>query len=383
MDSKDREYILRILNIECQSCYGRFPMKKLQMLTSCQCVMCQGCFKMFFEFAVREKHVTEIVCQFCDSLDQSDPEQMDMHSSTLDTQLRDCLDPEVFDIYSKKLMEYTIMKDPKFLWCCHCSFGFIYEGNQLKIQCTSCHKSFCSQCKKPWEPQHQDLSCEMFLQWKRDNDPEWQKQGLVCFLQENGITCPSCGFQYALAKGGCMHFTCLQCKHQFCSGCNQPFHKALCKNVPCTINGLHAHHPRDCLFYMRDWKPDRLKELLQLSGVAFNTDPPADTENLDACSVMQQKEEGVQLLDQTCGNKTEPGQAGLCEKHYREYLVSLINDNSLDPATLYDGGELAAACARYSVVVQRGEGEEDYPYKARLLEKLKEVPLGENVARRK
>jgi hypothetical protein len=45
---------------------------------------------MSFEFAVREKHVTEIVCQFCDSLDQSDPEQMDMHFSTLDTQVRAC-----------------------------------------------------------------------------------------------------------------------------------------------------------------------------------------------------------------------------------------------------------------------------------------------------
>ncbi|CAL8383984.1 unnamed protein product [Arctogadus glacialis] len=90
---------------------------------------------------------------------------------------------------------------------------------------------------------------------------------------------------------------------------------------------------------------------------------------------MQQKEEGVQLLDQTCGKKTEPGQAGLCEKHYREYLVSLINDNSLDPATLYDGGELAAACTRYSVVVQRGEGEEDDPYKARLIRNSRRFPL--------
>ena len=31
MDSKDREYILRILNIECHSCYGRFPMKKVSV----------------------------------------------------------------------------------------------------------------------------------------------------------------------------------------------------------------------------------------------------------------------------------------------------------------------------------------------------------------
>lgn len=36
--------------------------------------------------------------------------------------------------------------------------------------------------------------------------------------------CPNCRFQYALARGGCMHFSCSQCRYQFCSGCNNPFH---------------------------------------------------------------------------------------------------------------------------------------------------------------
>ncbi len=36
--------------------------------------------------------------------------------------------------------------------------------------------------------------------------------------------CPNCRFQYALSKGGCMHFCCSQCRYQFCSGCNNPFH---------------------------------------------------------------------------------------------------------------------------------------------------------------
>ena len=30
-------------------------------------------------------------------------------------------------------------------------------------------------------------------------------------------------YTYALAKGGCMHFTCTQCKYEFCSGCGEPF----------------------------------------------------------------------------------------------------------------------------------------------------------------
>ena len=37
--------------------------------------------------------------------------------------------------------------------------------------------------------------------------------------------CPHCRFQYDLTKGGCMHFCCSQCRYQFCSGCNNPYHK--------------------------------------------------------------------------------------------------------------------------------------------------------------
>lgn len=102
--------------------------------------------------------------------------------------------------------------------CLQCTSGFINDGDQLKVTCLSCHKSFCAKCKKAvswalqktfspssqiffvvigaegvvsvlqWEPQHQDVSCEQFQQWKRDNDPEYQKQGLAGYLRDNGIS---------------------------------------------------------------------------------------------------------------------------------------------------------------------------------------------------
>ncbi len=37
-----------------------------------------------------------------------------------------------------------------------------------------------------------------------------------------------------------------------------------CAVNQCTVTGLHAHHPRDCLFYLRDWEPARLQALLQV-----------------------------------------------------------------------------------------------------------------------
>ncbi|XP_067433954.1 E3 ubiquitin-protein ligase RNF31-like [Thunnus thynnus] len=381
-ESHDKDFIRRLLNNECPCCLSIFPRSKMQSLTSCQCSVCHECFGQHFTIAVRDKHIRDMVCPVCSEPDINDPEQLDSYFSTLDIQLRDCLELDVYELFHKKLTEHALMKDPKFLWCCHCTSGFINEGDQLKVTCLSCHKSFCAQCKKPWEPQHQDLSCEQFQQWKRENDPEYQRQGLAGYLRDNGITCPHCRFPYALTKGGCMHFTCSQCRYEFCSGCNNPYHKTGCKTAQCNYPGLHAHHPRDCLFYLRDWEPNRLQDLLQRSGVEFNTDASNGTQT-DACGVMEQKDEGGQQTDSPCGIQTQPGQAGLCEKHYREYLVSLINAHSVDPAPLYDAQELTRACERYQVDTQRGENEDDNAYHARLLTRLMEVPLGEKVPRNK
>ncbi|XP_044031747.1 E3 ubiquitin-protein ligase RNF31-like [Siniperca chuatsi] len=381
-ESHDKDFIRRLLNNECPCCLCIFPRSKMQSLTSCQCSVCHECFGQHFTIAVRDKHIRDMVCPVCSEPDINDPEQLDSYFSTLDIQLRVCLELDVYDLFHKKLTEHALMKDPKFLWCCHCTSGFINDGDQLKVTCPSCRKSFCAQCKKPWEPQHQDLSCEQFQQWKRENDPEYQRQGLAGYLRDNGITCPHCRFQYALTKGGCMHFSCSQCRYQFCSGCNNPYHKTICKTAQCSYSGLHAHHPRDCLFYLRDWEPPRLQALLQRSGVEFNTDPSNGTQT-DACCVMEQKDEGGQQTDSPCGIQTQPGQAGLCEKHYREYLVSLINAHSLDPAPLYDAQEVIRACERYQVDTQRGENEDDSAYQARMLKKLMEVPLGEKVPRNK
>uniref|UniRef100_A0A3Q3LZ80 RING-type domain-containing protein n=1 Tax=Mastacembelus armatus TaxID=205130 RepID=A0A3Q3LZ80_9TELE len=352
----------------------------MQSLTSCQCSVCSSCFHQHFTIAVRDKHIKDMVCPVCWEPDINDPERLNSYFSILDIQLRECLEPDVYELFHKKLTEQALIKDPKFLWCCHCSYGFIYDGDQLKVTCFQCCNSFCAQCKKPWESQHIGLSCEKYQSWKRENDPEYQRQGLAGYLRDNGITCPNCRFQYALSKGGCMHFCCSQCRYQFCSGCNNPFHTT-CAVDECSVSGLHAHHPRDCLFYLRDWEPSRLQVLLYLL-------PPCSfsffLSFLGLCGVIEQKDEGGQQPDSACGAQTQPGHAGLCEKHYREYLVSLINSHSIDPAPLYSSSELLLACRRYKVDDNCRDGEDSFTYYSRLLEKLMgEVPLGAKVPRKK
>lgn len=63
-----------------------------------------------------------------------------------------------------------------------------------------------------------------------------------------------------------MHLTCSRCKHEFCSDCLKPFSMGANCGVSdyCAKLGLHAHHPRNCLFYLRDKEPLELKQLLRV-----------------------------------------------------------------------------------------------------------------------
>lgn len=70
-----------------------------------------------------------------------------------------------------------------------------------------------------------------------------------------------------------MHFTCTQCKHEFCYGCGKTFTMGAKCGLSdyCAKLGLHAHHPRNCLFYLRDKEPNELQQLLKvLSTLFFN-----------------------------------------------------------------------------------------------------------------
>ncbi|CAM4657780.1 unnamed protein product [Caretta caretta] len=387
--SPDRDFIKRLLNWECAVCGWALPRNQMQSLTSCECTICPDCFAQHFTIAVKEKHITDLVCPACDAPDLSEETEVLGYFSTLDIQLRECLDPETYELFSKKLTERELMRDPKFQWCTHCSFGFIYESEQAAAQCPQCNQSFCVHCKRAWEPQHQGLSCQEFQEWKRTNDPQYQAQGLAVYLQENGIACPKCKFPYALARGGCMHFQCSQCRHHFCSGCYGAFHtKNKCPVPSCPVRqSLHGHHPRDCLFYLRDWDVGRLQHLLQDNSVVFNTEPPTGTRPAPGggCRVMEQKETLAGLRDEACGKETPPGYAGLCQAHYKEYLVSLINARALDPARLYSLPELETVYRRHQgALPPRPPGEPEDTYHGRLLQKLMdEVPLGPKILRQR
>ncbi|KAG0721320.1 E3 ubiquitin-protein ligase RNF31 [Chionoecetes opilio] len=175
-------------------------------------------------------------------------------------------------------------------------------------------------------------------------------------------------FTYSLAKGGCMHFKCTQCKYEFCSGCGQPFRQgAKCPVGPyCERLGLHAHHPRNCLFYLRDKEPQQLQNLLKDASVSYDTEAPKGREKKTGwrtlCQVQEQKELADGLKDDVCGRTVPSGYAGLCRLHYTEYLVEKINAHKLDPVNIFDEADLRVCLRRNgkTVPVRRWESEKLY-----------------------
>ncbi|XP_058709170.1 E3 ubiquitin-protein ligase RNF31 isoform X2 [Poecile atricapillus] len=272
----DRAALRRRLRCECALCGWGLPRQLMQWLPGCSCPLCPECFRLHFTVGLRERGVGALGCPSCGRPDLRDEAQRLCYWSTLEPALRRCLDPNTFGLVTRKLAELELLRDPQFLWCPHCSFGFIFEAERGPARCPQCQQSCCPRCQLPWEPQHGSMSCSEFRDWIRSREPT--PTGLGAFLGDTGIECPRCRQRFALARGGCLHFQCSQCHHQFCSGCGAQFHRpGTCPSPQCPLGGsLHGHHPRDCLFYLRDWAPPRLQELLRAGNVEFETEPPPE-----------------------------------------------------------------------------------------------------------
>ncbi|KAH9494612.1 E3 ubiquitin-protein ligase rnf31 [Bulinus truncatus] len=378
---QDRQSAIAYLQQECQLCFTPFPMSKIRNLNFCQCKMCQDCLSKNFEVAIREKHVRHWTCPLCAMPDLNDADVASDYLQFLTLLLQPLIDPYLQNLFEIKVRDWHLQKDPNFRWCAHCAEGFLAEnrGHHLRMTCPHCGMKTCFSCKREWEDQHELITCEQFAQWKIDNDPNNQSVGLAKHLDENGIDCPMCKMRFSLAKGGCMHFKCPQCGHEFCSGCNEPYHqKDVCtKYKGCKNQGFHCHCPRDCFSYLRDYTVEQLQNLLNIYKVEYNTKPPQDQHDTKHCPVMEQKEFDMMKKDEKCGKKTIEGQAGLCELHYKEYLVYIINKNKLDPVVLMSKDQMIVLIRRYDIKVpQQKTTESSEAYVATLTKVIKEkLPL--------
>lgn len=386
---RDLPSALKYLCHDCPICQEQVSFNRMVTMTHCSCTFCESCFKKYFSSVIKEKNIVHAVCPLCNLPDVRGGRREDTmeYFSLLDTQIRYYLDSQIHELFQRKLRDRALQEMPNFRWCAHCCFGLLHEADRLRMDCPSCGKSTCFKCKRPWAPQHEGISCEKFKEWEQLNSPEYQNSRLEQLLSRNKIDCPKCKFRFFLARGGCLHFRCTQCQHEFCGGCSQPFKQGSTCNfsIECAAKGLHAHHPRNCLYHLRDWSVPRLRTLLQRYGVShplmFSPKHPMGRHSKGICGVMEFQETGA-VKEEACGRQAFPEYSGYCTLHYKEVLVELINSNGLDPVVLLDGAELRAEMDRWKVPLpERHPLEPDQRYDDRLRQILKErLVLGSGAA---
>ncbi|XP_055643481.1 E3 ubiquitin-protein ligase lubel isoform X3 [Toxorhynchites rutilus septentrionalis] len=380
-----------LLQKECELCLGIYPMNEIISMLKCTHTCCLDCAKVYYTEEIMHRSITNCNCPYCKEPDLNNPNVTEddvlEYFSNLDILLKNIVDEEVHDLFQRKLRDRTLMQDPNFKWCVDCSSGFFARPRQKRLICPDCGSITCSACRKPWEPQHEGISCEKFAAWKEANDPELQAQGVARHLQAHGISCPNCNFKYSLSRGGCMHFTCIQCKFEFCFGCNKPFMMgAKCDVSPyCAKLGLHAHHPRNCLFYLRDKDPRDLQSLLTMHNVTFDTEPSellkrefAESQSASMkCPIPLQKETPAGLMDTICNGDVPDDHAGLCRTHYVEYLVGAVSKAQIDPLPILDLTDCVQELRRRGMPLpERGPWDTDEIYREMCQKIVKEqIPL--------
>ncbi|XP_017024060.1 E3 ubiquitin-protein ligase lubel isoform X1 [Drosophila kikkawai] len=391
-ECSDLDQAIAMLQQECELCMSSYPMNQIVSMLKCTHKCCKQCAKGYFTVQITDRSINDCSCPFCKLPELSNEAQHEdehlEYFSNLDIFLKSILDGDVHELFQRKLRDRTLLQDPNFKWCIQCSSGFFARPKQKRLICPDCGSVTCAQCRKPWERQHEGSSCEAYLEWKRENDPELQAQGVQEHLAQNGIDCPKCKFRYSLARGGCMHFTCTQCKFEFCYGCARPFMMgAKCTVSPyCAKLGLHAHHPRNCLFYLRDKIPLQLQFLLKEQKVQFDTEPlqlmdesssSSQARALARCPIPLQKETPQGLVDTVCNTEVPDKHAGMCRTHYVEYLASKVAKAGIDPLPIFDLTDCVQELRRRGIALpERGPWDTDEIYKNMCSEVIKQhIPL--------
>ncbi|XP_047515468.1 E3 ubiquitin-protein ligase lubel-like isoform X1 [Pieris napi] len=379
LECTDLTAALVYLNQYCELCAAHYPEHEMVSMLRCEHRCCRECARHYFTVQITERSIVDCVCAYCKEpeLENLDEDAWVNYFAHLDILLKTLLENEVHELFQRKLRDRTLARDPNFRWCVECSSGCFVNPKQRKLRCPECKSVTCATCRKPWSANHDGISCEQYAIWLEDNDPERSMAAVQQHLKENGLECPRCRFKYSLSRGGCMHFTCTQCKYEFCYGCGKPFMMgARCGlSEYCAKLGLHAHHPRNCLFYLRDKEPHDLQTLLQMNNVTYETEPPQGSNK--RCPIQLQRETPTGLVDTTCGNEVASGNAGLCKNHYLEYLSRLVRNKKIEPLPILGVDDLETLVRRAALrLPPRPYGSLEGVYKRNLLQIVKEkIPL--------
>ncbi|KAF2217014.1 hypothetical protein CERZMDRAFT_93075 [Cercospora zeae-maydis SCOH1-5] len=124
-----------------------------------------------------------------------------------------------------------------------CKEGVIMADGHI-FTCPTCKARYCFSCNAPM---HEDMSCEEFLSKRKREDEKAEEETLASkTLEKHSKECPKCKARLQ-KNGGCDHFTCKLCKHEFCWLCLAPY------QGPDGISGARGNsaHDESCRYHSR------------------------------------------------------------------------------------------------------------------------------------
>ena len=87
-------------------------------MVHCNHAVCKECFVQHFTLVVGEKSIKHCNCPACGEPDMSSETiDMDLYLQLFSNLMQVHMSNQYYNVFVQKINEYTMMKDPKFLWC--------------------------------------------------------------------------------------------------------------------------------------------------------------------------------------------------------------------------------------------------------------------------
>ncbi|GBL61882.1 E3 ubiquitin-protein ligase RNF31, partial [Araneus ventricosus] len=86
-------------------------------MVHCPHKACRECIRAYFTVQIRDRNIMELLCPFCNEPDIFDEDIAQDYFNHLDIMLKKLVDPEIHELFQRKLRDRVLMRDPNFRWC--------------------------------------------------------------------------------------------------------------------------------------------------------------------------------------------------------------------------------------------------------------------------
>lgn len=223
---------------DCLICLERLCSRNASRKVTAQCThdidTCQACVVRWVSEQARSKELDKITCPSCPALLQYQD-------------LSEFAPQDIFFNWEARSIHQAMATDVNYVQCAFdgCNLGGICDSAMDSfIICPGCQRRTCIRCRAQY---HDGLTCDEQRaraeksRIHRENARRDEEQQTSQYFKKNSASIKICLNKRCAAllkkAGGCDHFTCGHCRHEFCWVCNAPYTK-----IRRHGNGSHSLH---------------------------------------------------------------------------------------------------------------------------------------------